>query len=142
MTGGFGNQFANIFAAVPTAGGTTSATFTIDPSLIKRPRGTMLLGIDVSSYASDVQPTIVAVDNAQGKPLRGFEHATYIPSVSSQLNGKTQTSAILVPIPASGKTSKTYTVQVAAQNGTSGGLQLGFYLPGDVNGDGTVTAPI
>src|SRR5208337_3106220 len=50
-------------------------------------------------------------------------------------------SAVLIslPVPKPGQAPAVYTVQVRAANSTTGDYLLGFYLPGDVAGTGTVT---
>ncbi len=54
---------------------------------------------------------------------------------------KDLTSSVLltVPVPASGQAATDYTVHVKGLFGTSGQYLLGFYLPGDAAGTGTVT---
>jgi hypothetical protein len=44
-----------------------------------------------------------------------------------------------VPVPATGQPAADYTVQVKGLGGTTGQYLVGFYLPGDVAGTGTVT---
>ncbi len=46
---------------------------------------------------------------------------------------------ISLPVPKAGQVAATYTVQVRASGNTTGDYLLGFYLPGDVAGTGTVT---
>ncbi len=52
------------------------------------------------------------------------------------------TSAVLVTlnVPKTGQPANDYTVQVKGLDATSGTYLVGFYLPGDVAGTGTVTA--
>ena len=45
-----------------------------------------------------------------------------------------------MPVPSSTQAPVSYTVQVKGLNHTSGQYLLGFYLPGDANGDGTVNS--
>ena len=58
-------------------------------------------------------------------------HLTGAHDVSSAVTFK-------VPVPSSTQAPVTYTVQVKGLDHTSGQYLLGFYLPGDANGDGTV----
>ena len=55
--------------------------------------------------------------------------------------GNSLTSAVLVDVkvPAAGQPATNYSVQVKGLDQTTGGYLLGFYLPGDVTGAGTVT---
>ena len=57
------------------------------------------------------------------------------------MQAQPETSAALVTLPAAkkGVKSQTFVAHIANQSGSGGGLQVGFYLPGDANGDGTVT---
>jgi hypothetical protein len=69
-------------------------------------------------------------------------HSIYDPHLSHEAVASGQgTSAVLVPLtlPRQGGPA-TFTVNVEALGNTSGNFLLGFYLPGDANGDGTVNA--
>jgi hypothetical protein len=139
LTGGAGSQFAAISGTIAAPGGTAAVPFAISPDEFTRPRGQILLGIDVSPDGSSAaKPVIQAVADPQGRPVRGVAHATYDPHVSQLLGGKTQTSAVLVPLRPGRGAAGPYTVAVAGDQGTSGGVRVGFYLAGDANGDGVV----
>lgn len=142
LTGGAGSIFAMIPATVATAGQTASVPFTISPPLVQAPHGKLLLGIDISAQqGSTVQPKIVSVDNAQGHSVGPLMHGRYNPILSKQLSGKKETSAVLVSLnhlPTQPGGSAKFTVNVTGANQTTGALELGFYLPGDTNGDGMV----
>jgi hypothetical protein len=141
LTGGLGSQFAEISGTIATPGGSVEIPFAINPALFARPNGRILLGIDVSPQSgSDALPRIVEVDNAQGAFVAPALHATYDPAVSRLLNGKTETSASLVSLPApTGHTAQMFAVRVADTGHAGGAVRVGFYLPGDANGDGAVT---
>ena len=139
LTGGAGDQFATISGTVAAAGGVAAVPFTLSPDEFTRPHGQILLGIDVSpGDSSTVKPVIQGVLDSQGHTVRGVTHATYDPHVSQLLGGKVQTSAVLAPLPTRGAAPGPYTVQVTGDQATSGPVQVGFYLPGDANGDGVV----
>jgi hypothetical protein len=143
LTGGAGSIFAMIPATVATAGQTVSVPITISPPLVQAARGKLLLGIDISpQQASKVAPKVVSVDNAQGHSVGRLTHGRYDRTLSRQLGGKTQTSAVLVSLnhlPTQPGGSAQFTVKVTGANQTTGSLELGFYLPGDVDGDGVVS---
>jgi hypothetical protein len=65
-------------------------------------------------------------------------HGRYDPTVSAKLNGRTTTSAALAPVSLARGQSTSYAVKVNGLNQSQGPLRVGFYLPGDVNGDGIV----
>jgi hypothetical protein len=142
MTGGAGNTFAITPGTIKTAGGSSSVTFTIDPAHFTLPHGTMMLGIDVVAQSNaTLKPDIVSVQTSSGKPVR-VSHAIYDHSVqrTNAANGKL-TSAVIVPISFprdNGNKPVTYTVNVTGLQKTSGQYLLGFYLPGDPAGTGTV----
>jgi hypothetical protein len=152
LSAGQGSTFAIMPGTVPGPGMTSSLQFKIDPSLFTSPArgGRMILGIDVTpavstasgaSTASSLKPEIISVKDASGHVIR-VQHSQYDRKVAkankiSQLT----TSAITVPIkvPASGQPANNYTVQVKGMGATSGTYLVGFYLPGDATGAGTVT---
>lgn len=141
MTGGAGNTFAVMPGSIKSQGSTAEVTFTIDPSHFTLPHGKMTLGIDVvAQSATTFQPQVTAVKNAEGHFVH-FTHAVYDPRLKrSNASSGGVTSAVTVPIslPADGKPT-TYTVVVSGMKFSTGNFLLGFYLPGDASGTGTVT---
>lgn len=142
MTGGAGNTLAILPGTISSAGGKSSVTFTIDPANFTLPRGTMTLGIDVvPEPGTSLVPQITAVDTSSGHAIP-ITHAIYNPRVPrTQVGSGNQTSAVLAQVGFSSlhpDKAGTYTVTVTGANNTSGSFLLGFYLPGDVTGDGTV----
>lgn len=110
-----------------------------------------MLGIDVAaatptaaaagSAISILKPEIISVTDASGHVIR-VQHSRYDPMVAkSNKLGQTSTSAVMVTlkVPAAGQAANDYSVQVKGQGATSGTYLVGFYLPGDVAGTGTVT---
>lgn len=143
LTGGAGDMFAEIPVQIAQGGGTAAVKFNLDPSQFTRPHGTMTLGIDTSPQpGSPIVPKIISVNDARGKPLR-LTRGVYDRQLrQGSLKGKTTTSAVLVTIPGAGHRAptsvQTETVHVEAEGTSGGSLLLGFYLPGDANGDGVV----
>jgi hypothetical protein len=136
LASGAANVIAVIPATVASPGGSVEVPFAISRTEFRAPKGRILIGIDIS--AQNGSPTIVSVDNARGSVLHTASHATYDPSVSKLL-GKTTTSAALatVSLPIANQASQ-YAVRVQETDPSSGPLRLGFFLPGDANGDGIV----
>ena len=125
LTGGAGNTFAVMTAAVTTPNGTTTLPFILNPASFKAPHHHAVVGLDlVAANGSKVVPTIAAVIDSHGRHL----HLTRTKGVQ----------AVTVDLQASSTKSTNYSVIVAATGGTSGSLLLGYYLAGDANGDGKV----
>ncbi len=158
LSSGQGSTFAIMPASVTTAGQVSSVPFTVSSSLFTpaaKMHGEMLLGIDVTAVAQatsassntpanpPVEPEIVSVTSPDGRVIPA-QHTHYYPKIAraNHLTGvKDLSSAVLikVPVPASGQSPATYTVQVAGLGHTTGQYLLGFYLPGDTAGTGSVS---
>ncbi|MGA2702146.1 MAG: Ig-like domain-containing protein [Isosphaeraceae bacterium] len=145
LSAGEGSTFAIMSGTVATAKQVSSVQFKINPSDFTPARnGKILLGIDVAADPStSIQPEIVSVKNAHGQIAGGLIHSAYTRQIIKS-KGLTDpiSSAVLIslPVPKAGQAPAVYTVQVRAANKTTGDYLLGFYLPGDVAGTGTVTA--
>jgi hypothetical protein len=153
LSSGEGSTFAIMPGSVATAGKVGSTTFKIDPSLFSSPSktGRIVIGIDIapatpaSSTSSTTTPTltpeIVSVTDGSGHVIRA-QHTKYDPKVAKVNKlGNSPTSAVLVTlnVPKTGQPANNYSVQVKGLNGTTGQYLVGFYLPGDAAGAGTVT---
>ena len=144
LSAGEGSTFAIMSGNVATARQVSSVPFIINPNDFTPARnGKILLGIDVAADPStSIQPEIVSVKNAHGQIAGELIHSAYTRQI---IKAKKLTdpisSAVLIslPVPKAGQAPADYTVQVRAANGTTGDYLLGFYLPGDVAGTGTVT---
>ncbi len=144
LTGGAGNTFALESVTIPSAGGTVNVPFTIDPRNFTLPKGKFALGVDVApASGSSVKPLISEIISPTGNPVSQAFHSIYNPHLTHlQVASGKGTSAVLTPIvmiPGQPNTPVTYQVQITAEGGTSGSVLVDFYLPGDVNGTGTVT---
>jgi hypothetical protein len=142
LTGGH-NTFAIVPGTVAKPGGTTATQFTVDSAHFTLPRKSFTLGIDVVANAgSNIKPLISAVDNPHGDIVPQTFHSIYAPHLSHfKVASGAGTSAVLTPIslsPNDPAKPATYTVNVEGQAKSSGDYLLGFYLPGDANGDGSV----
>lgn len=143
MTGGAGDTFAVIPGTVLKSGHSAEIKVTIDPSNFTLPHGKMALGIDVIPVSgSSVKPKIVSVVNSNGHAIPELFHSHYNPRESNITPGIGKgTSTVVTPIHLSRNhltESQTYTVNIRGVQGSTGQFLVGFYLPGDVNGDGTV----
>jgi hypothetical protein len=70
------------------------------------------------------------------------QHSRYNPTIAKANHlGQRSASAVVatLPVPKQGQSPIGYTLQVKGLQGTTGHYLVGFYLPGDINGDGTVS---
>lgn len=143
LTGGAGNTFAILPGTIDKPNDVVSVSFTLDQTHFTRPKGKVALGIDVvPDPTGTLKPLITSVTNPHGDIVPQTIHAIYDPQVKHRqvANGRT-TSAVISPIgsfPSDATEPVTFTTQVQATAQTSGKFLLGFYLPGDANGDGSV----
>ncbi len=153
LSAGEGSTFAIVPGTVATAGQVATTTFKIDPTMFSSPSrsGRIVVGIDIAPAASTTSgsttptptltPEIVSVTDASGHVIR-TQHTRYDAKVAKANKlGNSPTSAVMVTlnVPATGHAANQYSVQVKGLNGTVGQYLIGFYLPGDVAGTGTVT---
>lgn len=152
LSAGQGSTFAIIPASITTTGQVTSTSFTISPSLFHaNSHGKLMLGVDVTAVRQQsstsnvpnnpVAPEILSITSSNGRKIP-VERAHYYAKIAKANHlGNMPTSAVLFTIrpPAAGQAAQTYTVQVKGLDHTTGQYLLGFYLPGDVAGTGTVT---
>ena len=156
LSSGQGSTFAIMPGAVTTSGQVSSIPFIINPSLFTaapKMHGKMLLGIDVtpstpststsgtSSTGITLRPEVVSVTSSTGQVIK-VDHTHYYPKIAKANHlGHALTSAVLLTmkVPATGSAPVDYTVQVKGLGHTTGQYLLGFYLPGDAAGTGTVT---
>jgi hypothetical protein len=155
LSAGQGSTFAIMPAAITTAGQETATPFAISPSLFTPgPHGKITMGVDVSALTPDgstgsnlpstataVKPEIVSVTSSTGQVIP-VQHTHYYAKIARAHHlGNTPTSAVLftIKVPTTGQPPAGYTVQVKGLEHSTGKYLLGFYLPGDANGDGTVT---
>jgi len=151
MSAGQGNTFAIMPGTVSTVGQVSSVDFKIDPTLFTAPKGQFVIGIDIApatpasssttTTTASLKPEIVSVTDSTGKVI-AVQHSRYNAKVAKANKlGSTPTSAVLVTIkvPKTGQPAADYSVQVKGLDLTTGQYLVGFYLPGDDTGTGTVT---
>ena len=152
MSAGEGSTFAILPGTVGNVGQVSSVQFKIDPTLFTAPKGgKLLLGIDVApatpasststTTTASLKPEIVSITDSSGHVIP-VQHSKYNAKVAKANKlGDTPTSAVLVDVkvPNKGQPDNDYSVQVKGLELTTGQYLVGFYLPGDVAGTGTVT---
>ena len=157
MTGGVGDTFAIIPATITKAHGHATVSFNLDPKLFTDPGNKpWILGIDVAPNTnSSVVPAVTSVIAPNGKSLP-VAHAAFDPSVNKTATSSSSkvSSAALVTVPglpvaspatassAKGVKAKavsyTYKVNVTGLDKNTGGVLVGFYMPGNAGGGGVV----
>ncbi len=144
LSAGVGSTFAIMSGTVATAKQVSSVQFKINPGdFTPAGNGKILLGIDVAADPStSIQPEIVTVKNANGRVAGELIHSVYTRAIikAKKLTDPLSSAVMIsLPVPKAGQAPAVYTVQVRGANNTTGDYLLGFYLPGDVAGTGTVT---
>ena len=152
LSAGEGSTFAIMPGSVTTAGQVSTINFKIDPTMFTAPRknGKLVLGVDVAAATSSTEQ----LDDSDTHSRDRLDHRSFRPC-RTRLNtpNTTQrsprqissairpTTAVLfsVTAPKTGQPAADYSVQVKGLDSTTGQFLLGFYLPGDVAGTGTVT---
>jgi hypothetical protein len=119
----------------------TTETFRIDPGNFTTPKRSLTLGLDVAPGAkSTIKPLITSVHDGQSQRELGTIRSVYGEHVGTEKAGQLAT-AVLVNLSLGGKKAATGTefqVKLGGENGTTGEYLLGYFLPGDVDGDGVV----
>jgi hypothetical protein len=143
LAAGGGNTFAVVSGVVNTPGGTVAIPFTLDPARFVRPHGAMVLGIDVVSQpGSGIKPLVTSVLDPHGAIVPQAIESIYDPHLThAQVAAGAATRAVLapiVPLPHQPQVPAVYTIKVTAESHSTGAFVLGFYLPGDADGDGVV----
>ena len=141
MTGGAGDTIALSTGTIAAVNGTTSSPFVVESGHFTAPKGHLVLGVDVvAATGSTLQPQIASI--SQGSLHVATTGAPRGPQ--PHVKGSTADStphAVLATLnlPHKGTTfSASFTTKVVATAKTNGAYLLGYYLPGDVNGDGKV----
>ena len=145
LTGGTGNTFAIFPGVIAKASESAAVKFTIDPTHFTVPKGRMTIGVDiVKDPSANLDPEIKSIGKGTAKTGVKVSHAIYAANLpNNAVKGGQMTSAVVSTLKtanASVAAPATFSVNVNGLRGTTGKFLLGFYLPGDVNGDGTVDA--
>ena len=143
MTGGAGDTIALTTGTIAAVNGTSSSPFVIESGHFTAPKGHLTLGVDVvAATNSTLQPQITSI--SQG----GLHVAMSAVPQGPQAHAKGTTAAnnphavlATINLPHKGTSfSASFATKIAATAKTSGDYLLGYYLPGDANGDGKVDA--
>ena len=143
LTGGTGNLIAILPGTIATAKEVGAVTFTLSKPHFTIPKGKVTLGIDVVPDANTTfKPQISTAEDPSGRAIRGTTRAMFNPGIErNRETGDPRSSAMLVPLTTprgDALTSSTFTVKIMGAEDSTGRYLLGFYLPGDANGDGVV----
>lgn len=141
LTGGAGNTIALVAGTVATGGGTTPSAFILNASHFSAPKGRFTLGVDVvATTNSSLKPVITSIaSEAKGHALvyRGPQGPKALVRASSD----TVAHAVLTEVgfPSKAKNAgASYAVKITGASSTKGDFLLGYYLPGDADGNGKV----
>lgn len=143
MTGGAGDTFAILRGDVIKAGAPATLKFTIDPGHFTLPKGKVTIGIDVAPTTdSTLKPFIRSVSESNGTISAAATHAVYdrtLKQTQAVVGGLTSAVTTQVKVnPKSPTAPVSYTVNIDATAKSMGKYLVGFFLPGDANGDGKV----
>ncbi|MGO9601300.1 MAG: dockerin type I domain-containing protein [Isosphaeraceae bacterium] len=144
LSSGEGSTFAIMPGTIAKSGQISTVKFTLNSSEFKPSHGgKILLGIDVAADSStNLKPQIVGVQTANGHSAGELIRSMYTATIiKSKKLSNPLTSAVLIrlAVPKTGQAPATYTIDVRGLSGTTGNYLIGYYLPGDVAGTGTVT---
>ena len=144
MSAGMGSTFAIVPGTIAGAGQVSTAQFKIDPGYFTGGRrDRLVIGVDVAADpSSSAKPDIVSIQAEGSRRPTPVQHAHYSRSVvKSQGMTNPISSAVTstLMVPKAGSPATSYAINVKGLSGTTGNYLLGFYLPGDANGDGKVT---
>jgi hypothetical protein len=140
LSAGAGNTIAIMPDAIKAPGLVQKVDFKVGTDSFTATRGrSVLLGIDVvPTSTSTADPVVAAIRDSTGAKVKASTYATSKPIV---YNGKTITPASIASFPLGRRGAaapRQFQVHVAGANNTVGSFLTGFYLVGDVNGDGKV----
>ena len=141
LTGGGGNTIALAKGIIAAVDGTSTSPFVVDSTHFTIPHHRMTLGVDiVSDTGSTVQPKINSVSLQNGVRIATTSLPQHKHTASTTTTDTPHAVLATISVPPGKKGfSANFSTKITAQNKTSGNYLLGYYLPGDANGDGSVT---
>ena len=121
--------------------GTSTSPFVIESGHFTVPKGRLTLGVDVvADTGSTVSPQIVSVSKGGlHVAMTGVPHGPHASAKAVAASPHAVLATINLPHKGTAF-SASFTTKIAATSKTSGDYLLGYYLPGDVSGDGKVDA--
>jgi hypothetical protein len=143
MSAGLGSTYAIVPGTIDAAGQTSTVQVKFDPGYFSPGRGgRMIVGIDIAADPSSAaKPQVVSLQAEGSRRAMGLQHAKYSQAIIRAKSLQTSISSAVtgtVIVPRAGEAPASYAVNVKGLSGTTGKYLLGFYLPGDANGDGAV----
>lgn len=144
MSADMGSTFAIVPGEVTAAGGKSTVEVKIDPSYFTGAKrtGRIIMGIDVAADPnSSIKPQIVSIESGNGRkvPVQHAKYANTLVKSQGLLTAQSTAVTFTAQVPKAGQAPATYKVDVKGLTDATGKYLLGFYLPGDVDGDGKVS---
>ena len=142
LSGGAGNTIALIRGTIPDTGAKDTTNFILSPSHFTAPKGRITLGVDVvAATNSELAPVITGIQSAGGRVRSMVYRGPQGPKALVRASSDNTAHAVLanLKVPRGGHQSSNYAVTISAASNTQGDYLLGYYLPGDADGDGAVT---
>src|SRR5262249_9428660 len=131
----------------------STLSFKLDPSLFTgAKKDKIVVGIDIAPAtqstastpsnipAATFKPQIQSVVDSSGRfiPVQHTRYDRKIAKANHLTNVPPSDVLVTLKVPPSGQEVQTYSLQIKGLQGSTGNYLVGFYLPGDTNGDGTV----
>lgn len=141
LTGGAGSTFAIVQGTVETSNQKVNVPFSVASTEFTAPKGgKLIIGIDVAPQTkSSVVPKVVGIVDETSKASIPVARTTYSKEVrAANTTLSPQTTAVVATLRNVGVGVHKYDATVVGDKASTGSFLLGFYLPGDANGDGTV----
>jgi hypothetical protein len=143
LTGGAGNTFAIMQATVQNPNQRVAVPFTLSQNLVTTPHNQIVLGLDIAKGTnSTIQPRIVALQDLTTKKMIPLTRTHYTAAVAkANPTQGSQTTAVQARIRVNpNDAGHKYAVIVSGNKRSTGGVLVGFYLPGDTAGGGVVSS--
>jgi hypothetical protein len=143
LSAGMGSTFAIIPGELSEASKVSTVDVKLDSThFTAGNRGRITLGIDIAADPNaQVKPMVAAVKAANGRNIP-VQHSRYSRALVQAQNIGTPISTaatLTLQVPRANQGPAAYQVQVKGTTPDAGSYLLGFYLPGDVDGDGVVS---
>jgi len=143
LSAGMGSTFAIVPGELVEGARSSTVEVKLDSTnFTAGPRGRIILGVDVASDpGAGVKPEVSAFRMANGRNL-GVQRSTYsqtLVKAQGLLSPRSTAVTSTLMVPREGQGPATYKVEVRGLTADAGKYLLGFYLPGDADGDGVVS---
>ena len=143
LSAGMGSTFAIVPGEIAEANKPSTVEVKLDSThFTPGARGRIVLGVDVAADpGSQVKPEVSAIRAANGRNV-GVQRSMYSQAlVKSQGLASPRSTAVTttLSVPREGQGPASYKLEVRGLTADTGKYLLGFYLPGDTDGDGVVS---